>query len=435
MQQTKQTIKEEAIPFTSYQKLVIALLALLQFSVILDFMVLSPLSDILMKSLEINPAQFGAVVSGYAFSAAISGILTAGFADKFDRKKILLFFYIGFLGGTLFCGLAQTYQQLLAARIITGLFGGVIGSISMAIVTDLFKMNQRGRVMGFIQMAFAGSQVLGIPIGLSLANMWGWHAPFLMIVAFATILGVVVWLKLQPVTEHLAMQSNKNVFQHLWHTVRNKSYRVAFLATAFLATGGFMLMPFGSAFLINNVGISQDQLPLIFMITGVGSIFIMPIIGKLSDKIDKFKIFTFGSIWGMLMVIVYTHLGAFPLWGIIVINVLMFMGIMSRMIPATAIVSAIPDMKDRGAFMSINASLQQMAGGVAAVLAGLVVVQKTPTSPLEQYDTLGYIVSVTMVVCIFLVYRVSKLMKDKHKEHEPVTVADELVAEQILPAE
>lgn len=431
----QQKIKEEAIPFTSYQKLVIALLALLQFSVILDFMVLSPLSDILMKSMEIKPAQFGAVVSGYAFSAAISGILTAGFADRFDRKNILMFFYIGFLGGTLFCGLAQTYEQLLAARIITGLFGGVIGSVSMAIVTDLFKVNQRGRVMSFIQMAFAGSQVLGIPIGLYLATQWDWHAPFLMIVAFATILGIVVWIKLKPVNEHLEHQSGKNVFQHLWHTVSNKTYRVAFLATAFLATGGFMLMPFGSAFLVNNVHISQEQLPLIFMITGVGSIFIMPIIGKLSDKMDKFKIFTFGTLWGILMVVIYTHLGVFPLWGIIVINVLMFMGIMSRMIPATAIVSAIPEMKDRGAFMSINASLQQMSGGVAAVFAGLVVYQPTPTSALEHYDTLGYIVSVTMLVCIFLVYRVSKLMKDKHKEHLHVTMADELIAEQVLPAE
>jgi predicted MFS family arabinose efflux permease len=430
-----QPTKQEQVPFSPYQKWVIALLALLQFTVILDFMVLSPLSDILMKSMEIKPAEFGAVVSGYAFSAAISGILTAGFADKFDRKKILMFFYVGFVGGTLFCGMAQTFQQLLTARIITGLFGGVIGSISMAIVTDLFKLEQRGRVMGTIQMAFAGSQVLGIPIGLFLANKWDWHAPFLMIVAFSVILGVVVVMKLKPVTAHLALQSDKNVFQHLWHTVKNKHYRIAFLATALLSTGGFMLMPFGSAFLVNNVGITQEQLPLIFMITGIGSIFIMPIIGKLSDRIDKFRIFTFGSLWGIIMVVIYTHLGIFPLWGIIAINVLMFMGIMSRMIPATALVSAIPDMKDRGAFMSINASLQQMAGGVAAVFAGLIVVQPTKTSPLEHYDTLGYIVSAVMLLCIVLVSRVSKLVKEKHKETTPVTVTDELVAEQVPVSE
>ncbi|HTM98275.1 MAG TPA: MFS transporter, partial [Pedobacter sp.] len=169
---------QESIPLTGYQKFVIFILAITQFTVILDFMVMSPLGDMLMKSLTLKPSAFGFAVSAYAFSAGISGLLTAGFADRFDRKKLFLFFYIGFIGGTIFCGLANTYAELVAARIITGLFGGVIGSISMAIITDLFDLNQRGRVMGFIQMGFGGSQVLGVPIGLYLANAWGWEAPF-----------------------------------------------------------------------------------------------------------------------------------------------------------------------------------------------------------------------------------------------------------------
>ena len=170
--------------FTRYQALVIVLIALTQFTVVLDFMVMSPLGDMLMKSMELNTKQFGLAVSVYAFSAGTSGLLTAGFADRFDRKKLLLFFYVGFIAGTLFCGLANSYVLLIAARIITGLFGGVIGSISMAIMADLFPLHQRGRAMGFMQMGFGASQVLGIPIGLYLSNMWGWHAPFLMIVGF-----------------------------------------------------------------------------------------------------------------------------------------------------------------------------------------------------------------------------------------------------------
>ncbi len=164
--------------FSSYQILVIVLLALTQFTVVLDFMVMSPLGDILMKSMNMTTTQFGLVVSAYAFSAGIAGILTAGFADRFDRKKLLLFFYIGFILGTLFCGLANTYPLLIAARIITGIFGGVIGSISMAIVADLFLPQQRGRVMGFLQMGFGSSQVLGIPISLYLANSFGWQSLF-----------------------------------------------------------------------------------------------------------------------------------------------------------------------------------------------------------------------------------------------------------------
>ncbi|MDB5105206.1 MAG: hypothetical protein JWP91_2895, partial [Fibrobacteres bacterium] len=149
--------------FTPYQKFVIAMLAFLQFTVILDFMIMSPLGALMMPALQISTRQFGLAVSAYAFSAGIAGILAAGFADKFDRKKLLLFFYAGFVIGTFLCGIAPTYWFLMGARIVTGLFGGVIGSISMAIIADIFPMQVRGRVMGFVQTAFAGSQVLGLP--------------------------------------------------------------------------------------------------------------------------------------------------------------------------------------------------------------------------------------------------------------------------------
>src|SRR6202042_224197 len=155
--------------FTRYQVAVVAILAFLQFTVVLDFMILSPLGAMLMQELHVGPAQFGLVVSAYAFSAGLSGLLTAGFADRFDRKKLLLFFYSGFLAGTLLCGLASSYHWLLLARMITGLFAGVVGSISFAIVTDLFPLELRGRVMGVIQTAFAASSVLGIPLALLLS--------------------------------------------------------------------------------------------------------------------------------------------------------------------------------------------------------------------------------------------------------------------------
>ena len=182
--------------FTRYQTLVIIVLALTQFTVVLDFMVMSPLGDMLMKSMELTTSQFGFAVSAYAFSAGISGLLTAGFADRFDRKKLLMFFYIGFIAGTFFCGIASTYFMLIVARIITGLFGGVIGSISMAIVADLFPMQQRGRAMGYMQMGFGASQVLGIPISLYIANHWGWQSPFLMIVGLAITIWLTILLKL-----------------------------------------------------------------------------------------------------------------------------------------------------------------------------------------------------------------------------------------------
>lgn len=419
--------QKQSVPFTSYQKFAVFILAITQFTVILDFMVMSPLGDILMKDLDIKPARFGLVVSAYAFSAGISGLLTAGFADKFDRKKLLLFFYIGFIVGTILCGIVTSYALLMTARIVTGLFGGVIGSISMAIVADLFTLQQRGRVMGFIQMGFGASQILGIPIGLYLANEWGWHAPFLWVAGMAAIVVTLIGIKLQPINKHLLIQKDKSAFAHLIHTLTKKNYRIGFTATALLSVGGFMLMPFGSAFAINNLHITQHELPILFMIAGLSTLVIMPIIGKLSDSIDKFKIFAFASIWTIVTVAIYTNLSVTPLWLVAIFNVLMMAGVMSRMIPSTALVTAIPVAEDRGAFMSINSSLQQIAGGIAAAFAGMIVVQKDKFSPIEHYNTLGFIIIGISILSILLMFRVSKLVKKNAQENtENVPVIHEV---------
>ncbi len=405
--------------FTPYQIFVVAILSLLQFTVILDFMVLSPLGAILMDELHVTTSQFGLVVSAYAFSAGGAGLLTAGFADKFDRKKLLMFFYTGFIIGTILCAMAPSYQLLLWARIITGIFGGVIGSISFAIITDLFAMELRGRVMGFVQMSFAASQVLGIPIGLELANRFGWHAPFWMIAFAGAIMGIVMWLKLKPVDAHLHLKVENNAVQHLFATLTRRDYAKAFFATTLLATGGFMLMPFGSAYSIHNLGIIMDQLPWIYFITGASAIILGPFIGKLSDRIGKFTIFLIGSVLTFFMVAIYTQLGITPLWELIVLNVVLFAGLTARMISSSALLTAVPDAKDRGAFMSINASTQQISGGIASIIAGFIVVQTT-SGKLERYDTLGYVVMASMVLATVMLYYLNKRIVKKANELQPL---------------
>ena len=393
-------VKKEKV-FTSYQVFLIAILTILQFTVILDFMVLSPLGAMLMEKLNVSTSQFGVVVSVYAFSAGASGILAAGFADKFDRKSLLMFFYTGFILGTVLCALAPNFHLLLIARIITGIFGGVIGSISFAIISDIFKLEVRGRVMGFVQMGFAASQVLGIPIGLLLANQFGWHSPFWMIAGFGVLIGLVILFKMKPITGHLKLKTEHNPFEHLYKTVSQSHYLKAFLCTTLLATGGFMLMPFGSAFGIHNLGISMHQLPILYGVTGVFSIIFGPLLGKLSDKVGKYKLFTLGSIITIVFVLIYTNLDVTPLWLVIVINVCLFVGVMSRMVSASALMTAVPDAKDRGAFMSINASTQQIAGGIASAFAGIIVVQNG-SGKLEHYDILGYVVMCTMILSVFM---------------------------------
>src|ERR1700685_611017 len=216
------------VQFSGYQKVVIGILGFLQFTVILDFMIISPLGAIVMPALHISPKQFGLAVSCYAFSAAMSGFLAAGFADRFDRKRLLLFFYFGFMLGTLLCALATTYPLLLLARIVTGLCVGVIGSVVFAIATDLFPLAMRGRVMGVISTAFAASQVLGLPAGLYLTSHWDWHAPFLAIIVVGVPAGILIMLFMRPVVGHLRLKQEHNPLKHLINTITEPRYRLAF---------------------------------------------------------------------------------------------------------------------------------------------------------------------------------------------------------------
>jgi predicted MFS family arabinose efflux permease len=393
--------------FSGYQKLVVGMLAFLQFAVILDFMLMAPLGAVILPALSISPAQFGTVVSAYAFAAGVSGLLTAGFADRFDRKKLLLFFYGGFILGTLWCGLAQSFPSLLAARIVTGLFGGVIGSVVLAIATDLFAPQMRGRVMGFIQTAFAASQILGIPIGIYLSNRWNWHVPFLALAALGAAGGVLIAWRMKPVAEHLKEPQQHSAFVHLRQTVTEPRYLLSFVSVLFLATGGFMLMPFSSAFTVNNLGISLHDLPIVYLVTGVATIFVGPLVGKAADAFGNLRVFFIGTALTIVMVLIYTHLGVSSLTVVTAINVVLFIGIFSRMIPFQALMSQVPAVTQRGSFNAINASLSQLAGGVASVVAGHIV-QQGADGRLHHYGVAGYVVVATSLLACVLLWRIQK---------------------------
>lgn len=393
--------------FSRYQVLLIALLAFTQFTIILDFIIMSPLGAILMPALDITATQFGVAVSAYAFSAGLSGILAAGFADRFDRKRILLFFYVGFTLGTMLCAAAPNYHVLLMGRIVTGLFGGVIGSIVLAIITDLFPLHMRGRVMGFIQTAFAASQVLGIPAGLFLANHWSWHVCFIAIVIVSIVAIAVIAFAMEPVDAHLKLKQDKNPFHHLIATVSETRYTLAFAVTTLLATGGYMLMPFSSAFTVHNLGIDITHLPTIYLVSGLFSIVTGPLVGRASDAFGKYPTFVFGCVMTVIMVLIYTHLGHVSLTTAITVNVLMFVGIFSRMIPSQALISAIPDPTQRGSFSAVSASLQQLSGGLGSVLAAAIVAQG-PDGALLHFEWIGYVVVTTTIVTLVMMYFVQK---------------------------
>lgn len=401
--------------FTSYEVLLVSILTVLQFCVVLDFAVMAPLGAQLMRELQISAKEFGILVSSYAFSAGISGILLAGIADKFDRKKMLLVILIGFIGGTLLCAVAMNYHFLVFARIVAGFFGGVLSATSFAIITDIFPFQVRGRVMGFVQMAFAGSQVLGIPIGLYFASTVGWHVPFYIIVTIAIILFLVILKYVNPINAHLNITNKLGFVKNFASIFTNKNYLWAFATTFFLATGGFLIMPYSSPFLVNNIGIKEIDLTFIFFVAGLGTLIASPVFGWMSDKYGKFNLFAIGSVLSAVMIYLYTNLSQSSLYEVIVINTILTIFVSSRMITSTALITAIPTNEERGAFMNISSSIQQLSGGVATYLGGLILIQNTDNK-FTNFDTLGLVTIISMVFCVALMFNIDRIIRKRMKE-------------------
>lgn len=405
-------IQTKTSSFTSYQILLIVVFVFILFTIVVDYMTLPALSAIILPELQISTQQFGLVVSVYAFSAGISAFLATGFADSFDRKKLLLVYYGGFLLGMVLCATANSLTALIVARVITGIFGGVVASICFAIVADLFETDQRGRVIGYVQIAFAASLVAGLPLALYLATNFNWHITYWIFFGCGLFVLIIVFLKINAINEHLHIKEKENLLKHSFNIIRNRNYLIVFLNNIFLVLGDAMFMTFGSAYSTNNLGVRLNDLPLLYGVGGVATIVFSPVIGKLSDKHGKFKIFVVGTALAIAMVAIYSNLGSVPFWLVVLLHTLLFVGINSRMIASTALATVVPDQPDRGAFMALDSSFQQVAGGVAATAAGLIVYQAS-NGVILGYPFLGWVVIGVMVVTIGLMYAIHRIVIKK----------------------
>ena len=399
--------------FTRYQFLLVTIIAVVLLTIVLDYMLTSALSAILLPELKITTRQFGLLASAYPISAGITAILLSGYADKFDRKKLLLFFYSGFLLGVFFCACAPSYNVLIIARIITGSFGGVVGPICFAIIADLFKTTQRGRAFGILQMASAGSQILGLPLALYLATEWDWHLAFGLILLIGIIaLFLVVW-KINPVNKHLFKPIKVNPWRHSLKIISNRNYLVVFFNNTLLVAGDVILMTFSSAFCTNNLGVGLDDLPLLYGIAGVSTFIFSPLIGRLTDKYGTLKIFVIGTVITISTVGVFTNLGVNPLWTVAIVHTFLFIGINARSISSSAIGTVVPDAEDRGAYMAVDAAMQLAVAGTAAILAGLIVFQ-SEDGMINNFSTLGIVVISLMILTIGLMVVINRIVKRKN---------------------
>jgi predicted MFS family arabinose efflux permease len=404
---------ETSPKFTPYQYLLVAIITIVFLTIVLDFMLMSALSAILLPKLEITTKQFGFLVSAYPISAGITAILLSGYADKFDRKKLLLFFYSGFLLGILFCTNAPSFQALVVARVITGIFGGIVGPICFAIITDLFEANQRGRAMGILQMASAGCQIFGLPLALYLASELDWRVAFGLILVLGIIAVFLIFWKIMPVDKHLQKQKKVNPLHHSLKIISNRNYLLVFLNNTLLVSGDIIMMTFSSAFCTNNLGVNLDDLPLLYGIAGVSTFIFAPIIGRLTDKYGTFNIFLIGTTMTIMMVAIFTNLGINPLWAVMAVHTLLLLGNNARSISSSTLGTVVPEVEDRGAFMAIDAAMQLAIGGVAAMIAGLIVFQ-SEDGMINNFPTLGIVVISLMILTNGVMYLIDRMVKRRN---------------------
>lgn len=385
------------------ERIILLLLTILNFTHIMDFMIMMPLGNYLMPYFDITSQQFSWLVAAYTFSAGISGFLAAFFVDRFDRKRVLLFAYAGFLIGTLCCALSPAFEVLLTSRIVAGLFGGLIGAQVLSIVADLIPYERRGAAMGMIMAAFSAASVFGVPFGLYIANLFNWHAPFFFVVILGLLLVPFLIRFLPKMDKHLHAQAEHKPgpVELVSDIFRNSSQIYALGLTAFMMMGHFMIIPFINPFMEFNMGFSKTQTPLIYMVGGTLTIFTSPMIGRIADKLGKYNVFVALILASIPLIALITNLPHIPFYLVLCITGLWFVVSAGRFIPAQAMISNVVPTERRGSFMSFNSSVQQLFVGFASILAGLIVV-KLPDNTLAHYEVTGY-VSISMIFAAIVV--------------------------------
>jgi predicted MFS family arabinose efflux permease len=390
-------------------------------------MIMMPLGNYLMPYFDISSQQFSMLVAAYTFSAGASGFLAAFFVDGFDRKRVLMFAYAGFLIGTLCCAISPAYEILLVSRIVAGLFGGLIGAQVLSIVADIIPYERRAAAMGMIMAAFSAASVFGVPFGLYIANLFNWHAPFFFVVILGVLLTPFLIKFLPKMDAHLFVENRQKISpaQLIGDVFRNTSQLYALALTAVLMMGHFMIIPFINPFMEFNMGFSKTQTPIIYMVGGALTMVTSPLIGRLADRHGKYILFIFLALASIPLIALITNLPAIPFYFVLSITGLWFIISAGRFIPAQAMVSNVVPPERRGSFMSFNSSVQQFFVGLASVLAGFIVV-KMPDNKIKHYEITGYLSIALILFSIFIASRLNRKLKEKSLE--PAIVKEELAA-------
>ncbi|MCX7144691.1 MAG: MFS transporter [Sulfuritalea sp.] len=394
------------------ERVLLVTLAGIQFVHILDFMVMMPLGPILMRELGVGTHEFGLLVSAYTFSAAFTGVLAAVFVDRFERKRMLLTMFALFALATLACGLAPAYGTLLLARCTAGAFGGVLGSMVQTMVGDLIPFERRGRASGTIMSAFSLSTVAGVPLSLYLANHFGWRFPFIFIAALSCGFLLLGWKMLPVLRGHLPTATvseteRAHPLSAMAAVLRDANHLralvfMALIMFSLIMFSGFTVIPYITIYVTANVGIRQQDIPLIYLVGGCATFFTSRLVGRLADAHGKIRVYRWMALCSMVPLFVQTHLVPVPLWVMIVCSTVFFVFVPGRMVPAMAIVTSAVQPRLRGTFLSMNGAVQQLSSGTASYIAGTMIAADA-SGHIVGYGAVGYLaIAATLIAMVFV---------------------------------
>jgi predicted MFS family arabinose efflux permease len=370
------------------ERVLLLLLAAIQFTHIIDFMILMPMGPQLMRELSISAGRFSALVAAYSVCAGVVGLLASPFIDRFDRRTLMLIAYAGFAVSTAVCGFAPNSSFLLVGRGLAGAFGGVSGALCLTVVGDVIPPERRASAMGIVMTAFAAAAALGVPIGLQLAQWFGWRAPFLVVGTIAVCLWITLTRAIPPLRAHLAHAGNKR--DSFLDLLRDGNAGRAMLFMVALVFGHFTVVPLLSPYLVGNVGFPENRLSLVYLVGGIASVLTAPRIGKLSDRYGRRKVFTIISVIACVVIFAVSHQGRYPVWLVLTLGGCFFTFASGRWVPAQAIMTLAVPASRRGAFMTLSSCARDLASGVSASLGGWIVTTDA-TGHVSHFGTLGWI--------------------------------------------
>jgi MFS transporter, DHA1 family, inner membrane transport protein len=386
------------------EKLILLLLAAIQFTHILDFMIVMPLGPQFMKIFGLSPQQFSLIVSIYAIGAFSSGLVNAAVIDRFDRKKALLFLYLAFSIGTLLCAQADDFVSFLLTRGLTGMFGGALGSLILSIVGDLVPLERRGTAMGWIMTAFSIASVLGVPAGIYLASEWSWKAPFLIIGGLSLLLIYPIYHFMPSMTKHLESGVPQSGLQKFGTIFKDPNQRAALLFSLVLVLGHFTIVPFIAPYMQFNVGLRPKELSYIYLAGGLCSAICLPLFGKLADRYGHLQVFTIASIAALGSIWAVTHLARVPIWLALSVTSSFFIVAGGRNVPALTMATAVVKPDNRGSFMSMRGSFNEMGLAISSLISGFIVT-KHSDGYLLNFHQAGHFAIAMSVIALALAWR------------------------------